>query len=497
MAKPTSTRYYQLTENIMLEYVYSETDKQNMEGDVTEYVIDLKNKNRLYKVDNPNVKKMYLFCRDADGDNKSGHNYDNLVVSVSNNDTKFVKMTNEYGMKYTYGGFTIVDGDGIRFNMWEQFYPALREQDLCDVVFDKCIIHFTGGNCFGDYDSLIFQAFVRDNYNNKISLASVLFKRTDDVELDERPLMLNQKLYTTHISFRIPSTNYLLSEIYRPNSGSAKEQYTVQCIPNMGYTDGEGPNLMFQRNSSIEFNVLGVKTTIKKNGFEFYNTTQLNSVQFPNFDSYKKVNIEIKEDPDGDYFNIYAQVNRGSNNVMSFSDYMYSIDAHPSEYIIMYEISLVENYTDIYGEPQHTKTHTEYYLVNMSINEDDAEIDEIVRFRPVCIYANRDVNFTIDVKLRIINTEDNTTIVKSAYKDFNLQAKYGKRIGRIMTDEYPMKVNVYNKRNDEDLDYVKISKSGGNTVGKTIENHQYYISSLVECTNIGVSIQQISKTDVE
>jgi hypothetical protein len=269
----------------------------------------------------------------------------------------------------------------------------------------------------------------------------------------------------------------------------------------MGYTDGEGPNLMFQRNSSIEFNVLGVKTTIKKNGFEFYNTTQLNSVQFPNFDSYKKVNIEIEEDPDGDYFNIYAQVNRGGNNVMSFSDYMYSIDAHPSEYIIMYEISLVENYTDIYNQPQHKKTHTEYYLVNMSINEDDNEIDDVVRFRPVCVYSNRDKSFTIDVKLRIINTEDNTTIVKSAYRDFDQSdgytAKYGKRIQRIMTDEYPLKVNVYNKRTDEDLDYVKISKSGGNTVGKTIENHQYYISSLVECTNIGVSIQQISKTDVE
>ena len=511
MAKPTSTRYYQLTENIMLEYVYSETDKQNMEGDKTEFVIDLNNKNRLYKVDNPDIKKLYLFCRDSDGDNKSGHNYDNLVVSVSNNDTKFVKMTNEYGMKYTYGGFNIVDmdhvnsygepQDGIDFSYWQRNGYGLNEQDLCDMVFDKCIIHFTGGNCFSDYESLIFQMFVRDMYDNKISFASVLFKRTDDVELDERPLMLNQKLYTTHISFRVPSANYLLSQVYRSSHGYNINQYTVQCIPNIGFTNLEGANLKLQKNTPIEFNVLGVRSTTEKNGFEFYNTVELNSIQFPNFDSYKKVNIEIEEATDGDYFNIYAQVNRGGNNVMSFSDYMYSIDAHPSEYIVMYEISLIENYTDIYNQPQHKKTHTEYYLINMSINEDDNEIDDVVRFRPVCVYSYRDVSFTIDVKLRIINTEDNTTIVKSACRDFTKNdgytSKYGKRIQRIMTDEYPIKVNVYNKRNDEELDYVKISKSGGNTIGKTIENHQYFISSLVECTNIGVSIQQISKTDVE
>ena len=46
MAKPTSTRYYQLTENILLEYVY--VDMSDSTGDSTDRIIDLKNKNKLY-----------------------------------------------------------------------------------------------------------------------------------------------------------------------------------------------------------------------------------------------------------------------------------------------------------------------------------------------------------------------------------------------------------------------------------------------------------------
>jgi hypothetical protein len=270
----------------------------------------------------------------------------------------------------------------------------------------------------------------------------------------------------------------------------------VEKIMPTNETTGEPKFTKLQKNTPIEFNVLGVKATYSTGGFDFMNTDVLNSIQVPFFDSYKKVNVVIEEASDGDYFKIYAQVNNGTNRVMSFSDYMYSMDAVPSEYIIMHEISLWENFTDSYNKNKSIKTHTEYYIVNLSANEDDNEIDDIINYRPVCIYANRDVNFTIEDTLRIINTVDNSTIVKRSEKSFSNPNKYGKKIQKIFNDEPPLKVNVFNKRFDEDLDYVRISKSGG-TNSASIENHQYNISSLVEVTNIGVSVQQISQTEIE
>ena len=463
-----STRYYQLTKNILLEYVYVDTES-DLTNNSTERIIDLKNKNKLYITNNKFNGKKYLFCRDENGDNKSGHNYENLVLGVNKNDSKMVKVLNE---KTGYRYDTKTSDLDTRIVTFE-------DEDSCDVFFDTCIIHFTGSNYFGDYDSLIFQAFVNDLDGTQISLANILFKRTDDVELNDKPLLINQKLYTTHISFRIPSTYFMCN---RSGKDFVKKISKYEKL---------------QKDTPIQFNILGVKATYSTGGFDFFNTEELNSVQIPFFDSYKKVNVIIEEAKDCDYFNIYARVNNGGTSTMSFSDYMYTLDANPSEYIIMHEITLWENYVDIYGSLKSVKTHSEYHLVNLSINEDDNEIDDIIKFRPVCMYANRDVNFIIEDTLRIINTEDNTTIVKKTSKSFGNANKYGKKIGKIFNDEAPLRVNVYNKRVDEDLDYVKIQKGGSGTNAASIESHQHNVTSLVECTNIGVSIQQVSRNDVE
>lgn len=463
-----STRYYQLTKNILLEYVYVDTES-DLTNNSTERIIDLKNKNKLYITDNKFNGKKYLFCRDENGDNKSGHNYENLVLGVNKNDSKMVKVLNE---KTGYRYDTKTSDLDTRIVTFE-------DEDSCDVFFDTCIIHFTGSNYFGDYDSLIFQAFVNDLDGTQISLANILFKRTDDVELNDKPLLINQKLYTTHISFRIPSTYFMCN---RSGKDFVKKISKYEKL---------------QKDTPIQFNILGVKATYSTGGFDFFNTEELNSVQIPFFDSYKKVNVIIEEAKDCDYFNIYARVNNGGTSTMSFSDYMYTLDSNPSEYIIMHEITLWENYVDIYGSLKSVKTHSEYHLVNLSTNEDDNEIDDIIKFRPVCMYANRDVNFIIEDTLRIINTEDNTTIVKKTSKSFGNANKYGKKIGKIFNDEAPLRVNVYNKRVDEDLDYVKIQKGGSGTSAASIESHQHNVTSLVECTNIGVSIQQVSRNDVE
>lgn len=467
-----STRYYQLTENILLEYVYVEPSG-GMEGDVQDLVVDLVNKNKLYKIDNGYDGKRYLYCRDGENDNITGNNINNLVISLNKNDSKFIKVKNSTDGLAPYYDLhgDMLEKDEIELEGNE---IELEGQDIGDVYFDKCILHFTGSNYFGDYDSLIFQVLVQNVDNSKISLATIHFTRTDDVELNSRPLLINQRLYTTHVSFRVPSTNYMMT-----NTPFGKAFMSIIS-----------PSNKLKKGTSIEFNVLGVKSSYYTGGFLFMNTIQLNSIQIPYFDSYKKVNIIIEEAKDGDYFKIYTQVNSGGVNSMSFSDYMYTMDATPSEYIIMHEITLYEDLPE-----KSIKTHSEYYLVNMSIHEDDNEIDDIISYRPVCIYANTAVSFTIEDTMRIINTKDNTTIVKKSSATFNDPSKYGKKLTRAFTDTPPRQVNIYNKRTDEDLDYVKISKSGGSG-NPTVENHQYHISSLVECTNIGVSIQQMSSLDV-
>lgn len=480
-----STRYYQLTKDILLEYVYVDTDN-NTAGNVQDRLVDLQTGNKLYIVDNNYDGKRYLTFRDNQNDNKIGNNYGNFVVSLNRNDTKFVKVESETirqaapntgFQRYTTVYQSEFTTEAVNFS----------GNNTGDMYFDKCILHFTGSNYFGDYESLVFQAFVRDLDGSKISLANILFKRTDFVELDDKPLLINQRVYTTHISFRIPS----VEAMFNTSSGQRFMNKISRC--------SVGVNNRLERNTPVEFNVLGVKSDYSTGGFLFLNTIQLNSITVPYFDSYKKVTINIEEADDGDYFRIYANVNNGSATSVSFSDYMSTIDENVSNYIIMHEINLYEKFVFPGNtEPTVLKTHSEYYLVNMSFNEDDNEIDDVITFRPVCLYSNMDESFEIEDILSIINTEDNTTVVKISSRTFSGSQvhKYGRRMGNIFTDNEPVNINVYNRRADEDLDYVHISRTGGSG-NPTVENHQYHISSLVECTNIGVSIQQMSSFDVE
>jgi hypothetical protein len=119
----------------------------------------------------------------------------------------------------------------------------------------------------------------------------------------------------------------------------------------------------------------------------------------------------------------------------------------------------------------------------------EAELDSAMYYRPIIVNSGDNVWFTIDVNLHIINTFDNTTIVKHSSLDYTESPKkYGKRMSRIYLGEIPAQVNVYNKKPDLDIDGVKITNASSNV---KIENHQHSVIGFIECANVGVSIEQV------
>ena len=119
----------------------------------------------------------------------------------------------------------------------------------------------------------------------------------------------------------------------------------------------------------------------------------------------------------------------------------------------------------------------------------EVELDSAMYYRPIVINGGDNVWFTISVNLHIINTFDNTTIVKHSSLDYKTSPKkYGKRMSRIYLGEIPAQVNVYNKKPDLDIDGVKITNASSNV---KIENHQHSVIGFIECANVGVSIEQV------
>ena len=464
-----STRYFQLTPTILIEYQYTNFNLDSTE-DVSRYYVDIKENPVSVIEDKYNSSYNFLDSKDYI---QSGY-----VLPANRAESKFIQ--------------------GITTNstVWDTLKPNITISNVTtssntdDVYFDNFRVHFTSRNIFGDYDGYIIRGVIYDKIKNKICLLSHYIRRTDDVNLNPTPMLLNQKLYTSYLDFRIPSTNALLTLADgKEIDNDAELNFRRQLSPKYDLLD----------NTPLVMSIYGVKATIEQVGFETYTTEKINTISIPTHDSYNQISITIKEADDGDYYKIYPEV----STKQSFSDYIYNIsNGRPDTVIVMHELTLTEEYANNLNKPVSSITHREHYIINAAQDEDgtqinEDELDNYMIYRPVVKNASRCVGFVINDQLRIINTLDNTTIVKTGeYRtDSNTEVKkYGKRMNKIYLGSIPAQVNVYNKKPDIDTDGIKLTNSSSNV---KIENHQHSVTGFIESVNVGVTIEQIPTESID
>lgn len=473
------TRYFQLTPDILVEYNYYYLDNVlEQEGNAGDYMIDLD------EYDTYVINNTYCSTRTFFWDKYA----DKFVTPVNKSESKFVQCINENNSIWNGADMNIKRSE-------EPIFSTVNNNDPGDLLCDNFRLHFTSRNYLGnnDYDGFILTVHIYDKIKNKICLLSQYIRKDDDSNINDSPVIINQKLYTTYLDFTIPNVYALLnSDIDWVNeSTNGSEDVLKNAI---------SPNYDLMDNTPIVISIYGVKSTIEKNDYEYYNTERLNSIYIPIFDKSNTVSIEINEADDGDYFIIYPKVN---DNRSSFSDYVYNLsDGRPETYIVFHELTLTEHYTKN-NSRFDSITHREQFIINakndisdtgdIETNVDESELDRQIYFRPVLRNTGKIGWFTINVKTYIINTLDNTTTVVSGSlrygeNDGDDPKKYGKRMNRIYLGSIPSKVNVYNKKPDIDRDGVRITNASSNV---KIENHQHSVIGFVECTNVGVSIEQI------
>ena len=453
-----STRYFQLTPDILVEYSYNYSSSfYNQTGDATDHILDLKN-------DSGVISNGYCATRTF----LYGKTKDRFVQPINKSESKFIQC--------------IQDNSPIWDHNTDFGYEGLTsENEDNDILKDSFKLHFTSRNYFGDYDGLIITVNIYDKIKNKIGILSHYIKRTDDPKINHNPVLINQKLYTTYKEFEIPSIN----AIYNVSDDSKDTTSKLKSLLS--------PHYGIMENTPVIMSVYGVKSTYtNNNGIEYYNTEKINSIFIPIEDKSYRLEVICTEADDGDYFKIYPAIDGGN---ISFSDYIYTIsDGRPENYIVFYELSLVEHCEDNTNNVKDVVTHREQYIINAAQHSDEAELDSIMYYRPIVINSNKIVSFSINVNLNIINTLDNTTIVKRTSLTYDNPKKYGKYMSRIYLGDIPSRINVYNKKPDIDRDGVKIINSGGNV---KIENHQHSVIGFIECANVGVSIEQIPKEVIQ
>ena len=459
-----STKYFQLTPEILVEYNYNDINSVNNQNGEAKHIIDLgEDKFKAMVVQNGFCStNTFLLPQDKE----------HFVLPINKSESRFIQY---------YNGRRDLGSWHSDFNNTLVSQSSGNDDKSDDILIDTFKLHFTSKNYFGDYDGFIISVTVYDKIKNKVGLLSYYIKRTDNIKLNDSPVLINQKLYTTYLEFTIPSVSALVHSVELKEELPGEDNLVRKLFSHQ-----------IMDNTPIIMNIYGVKSTYKDNNYEYYNTEKINSIFIPIVDKSNHIEVKVEKATDGDYFVIHPVVD---NNRVSFSDYIHNLsDGHPEQYIVFYELKVVE-YPVANTRSIEKTTHREQYIINAGQNDNensDINIDSIMYFRPVLRYSGLNVTFRIDVNMSIINTLDNTTIIKNSSLSVSGEdaKKYGKRMNRIYLGEIPAQINVYNKKPDIDTDGVKITNSSSNV---KIENHQHSVIGFIECANVGVSIEQVPK----
>lgn len=496
-------RYFQLTPEILLEYVYENDPKSDEDG--------IKgNKKDIYD-DTPTMllksnvfpSKYLCFKNESEGLDSIS----NLVLPLNNTETQFVLAKNTYQRFFSKTNVSniVYTNNGNRYIYEDTNYDddIQTKGESCDVKFDKCIVHFTSGNYFGNYDSLIFQSYVFLNDKSKFYFASFLFKKTSNLEMKVEHMLYKEKLYTTQIEFDIPSVFAIFSEDNKVFNDVLKSQ-----------------NIELLKNTPVVINVYGVTGSKKGiDNYERFNTLKINSICIPLYNKLDEIYVNIYEADDGDFYYIDPEM---SSSYTSFVDYIESMGEDIRAYMVMHELCLKEVWIDSSDASTHSEiTHKEYHIID--INEDDTNVeiskrfDAKIKYRPICTKSGNSYRAIIMDTIKIMNTVDSSTYEVTGSLEIANPYKYGKRLKRLeLNNELRPIVNVYNKKVESGSSGGSSGESSGESSGGSsggygqngaiinisrgkgfsIENKTQNITSFIECTNIGVSIVELSPDDI-
>ena len=493
-------RYFQLTPDILLEYIYSGDPKleENNNGNIK----DISDDYPTIFLKSEVLSSNYLCFNNV---SEKFDSITNLVLPFNNTDTQFV-IAKSKGQDFfsSRNSLNKVFIDNSVKNIYD--HSDLDIKESCDVKYDKCILHFTSKNFFGNYDSLIFQTYVYLNNKSKLYFTSLLFKKTLNLDVTSEQLLYNGKLYTTQIEFDTPS----IFAIFSNDNIVFNQKLFKKIYPQYDETNlAKSYNTPLLENTPIGINVYGVNGSVSDNDYVRLKTVKINNISIPStYNRFDEIRIDINESTEGDYFEISAKI-EGYSSVV---DYIEQMGEDIRAYMVMHELCLQEN---VDGELK--TTHKEYHIIDINEEDEDIEISERfntkIKYRPICVVSNSPSATIVDT-IKIINTVDNSSYEVSGSLDIN-PFKYGKKLKRLEFGNRPI-INVYNKnvttnRNDfgtitnisnSNIEFGNVSNSStpivvnNNGNGFVVENLTQNITSFIECTNIGVSILELSPEDI-
>lgn len=393
-----NSRLYQLSNNVLLEYIWADTSTNN------EDIISTSTAG-IEIMQNLHDNSVSLFNSPSS-------------INITNNIRKFsVVNLNKSATKWaTLDDSRTLSWNDIDNNLTSNQDISASFSPQIGITYDTVRFHFISGLNFGDYLGYIFNCYIKRNDQSNVNLLSIKFMKNDTPIFNPKPFIQGTALYSSYIEFKIPSVSEFVSQ-YNSNPSDTNT---------LGYKIVG--NRTFLKSNSINFSIDGIDSVVKNNGFDNYNSTNLNIISINRVESYSNLSAYIGESS-FDYYEFY-----GSVNGVPFEDFMSSLNSEGNgDWIAIHQIIVSEQISN------------EFIVTSnqMFIQLDNYQMPQI--FRPVIMNSSIAASYALDYTLRVTNRNTGEQITKNSRVISTDVGKYGPRMSRINLDNAIVISNVVNK----------------------------------------------------
>ena len=523
MAKITENgkKYLQLTDNILAEYTYA-ADAWDGNGDIDDLLIgpdgegvygragaaEPANRDK-YVIASSGYNNEIYFMNGVESSGVTCNTLMNTVLPTRKDATRWAETkqngSGEYYADYDSKWCKNMDTSDAENSLMSN--PENTEY----IPYDMLRLYFQSGY-HSEYDGFIINLYTKNRPGDYVNLLSVIYHNTGDLKVMSEPMWFADKIYTSYIEYRVPSTAYLSSDCIggltpsmssptangwtdfnRANPKDAPGEHTLPYY----ISSGKG----FYSNPAIGIDLHAVTGYEDSHGFRVYKTRPLVSTIFPNKDSYDRLFASVRPAADGDYYNIYGYYeNNPSDPVYDDTSLYKYLSRFDGKFSIAHIVTVTETCTDTDTNESYSVAHAPMTYIQTWEMLENAVKDgssPVIKFRPVLEHTADMTGASISYTMRIMSDRDGTSIIKSGSCDIVNPRRFGPRTVNAVLNSVNS-VRVYNRITPspginvtETVSPVAAGKSGAVVVNK------YVTSSFIDRRNIRVSVSPVRIDNVE
>ena len=393
-------RWVQLSPDILLEYLYHDPSNPTKE-----LATDTNDNARIHIINNPYLNGDNQFFNEDNAINQTKNVRTRSAVPIKDDKSQWASLTIQSVLNYLDYDDTLLSVNELE----DQLTTGNLNSPVENIIYERVRVHLSSSFEFDDNfnDGFILEAGFKDRQDNFQILSALKYLYFDNyVEFNSDRLLVGQKLYTRYIEFWMPSIKNLYDEWVLNKNDT--DLFANQITDNNG----------IPFNANIEFKLHTLDNVEEKNGQTYLNVESTNTATIPYEDPYANLSAKIEEADDGDYFLLY-----GAQSGESFENFINRQENEPDTDInVIHEIKVFE------------QIGTTWVETTDITNIQTQDFNDPFFFRPVIKNAHVAISFRIDYTLRIINTIDNSQIIRNSTLTKHNVKTYGKKLQRIDVD---------------------------------------------------------------